>query len=375
MIITVQLQLLPTPEQVALLIDGMERFNAAANYAAQWAGACMVNSPFELRDLVYEDVKEKFRLGSTLSQTVAKQVFAAYKKTRIYGQIPSFREHSSVPFDATTVLFQDWEFLSLRFNGVYWPRRKKEDRIKLRYVCGQYQKDRLLTDLGESYLQWRYDGKWFLNVTTRVDPPPCLTPEEFIGVDLGRANLIYTSDGATVPGSVLTDKLKKTRTLKSSIHKKLDSATSRQSRKHCRRALARIQGRESRIATELDHTIAKKLVEEAKNSGRGIAIEDLEGLKARTGTTWAYGRPRQFISYKGQLNGVEVRLVKSRNTSRICSRCKCPAKENRRSQSEFECVRCGFIAHADHNAAINIAARALVSGLKVPDRHYRKDNV
>nr|WP_276329974.1 zinc ribbon domain-containing protein [Xylella fastidiosa] len=43
-------------------------------------------------------------------------------------------------------------------------------------------------------------------------------------------------------------------------------------------------------------------------------------------------------------------------TSQRCACCGHTVKENRRSQSEFECLGCGYTAHADMNAARNILA-------------------
>ena len=43
-------------------------------------------------------------------------------------------------------------------------------------------------------------------------------------------------------------------------------------------------------------------------------------------------------------------------TSQTCSHCGCIDKQNRPSQAVFKCVACGFAAHADHNAALNILA-------------------
>ena len=45
-------------------------------------------------------------------------------------------------------------------------------------------------------------------------------------------------------------------------------------------------------------------------------------------------------------------------TSQTCSRCGHAAQSNRPSQAVFRCGACGFRAHADHNAAIHIPARA-----------------
>jgi transposase len=44
-------------------------------------------------------------------------------------------------------------------------------------------------------------------------------------------------------------------------------------------------------------------------------------------------------------------------TSQRCSACGWVDKKNRRTQAVFNCGRCDFVGHADHNAAINIATR------------------
>jgi putative transposase len=46
-------------------------------------------------------------------------------------------------------------------------------------------------------------------------------------------------------------------------------------------------------------------------------------------------------------------------TPQTCSACGWVDKKNRRCQTVFECGRCGFVGHADHNAAINIATRGV----------------
>lgn len=43
-------------------------------------------------------------------------------------------------------------------------------------------------------------------------------------------------------------------------------------------------------------------------------------------------------------------------TSQKCACCGHTAKENRQSQSKFECLACGYIANADVNGARNILA-------------------
>ncbi len=64
-----------------------------------------------------------------------------------------------------------------------------------------------------------------------------------------------------------------------------------------------------------------------------------------------------------------VEKINPAYTSQTCSVCRHCAPENRESQSVFRCVACGHRAHADVNAAVNIAAgRAVSARRETPPR-------
>jgi len=69
---------------------------------------------------------------------------------------------------------------------------------------------------------------------------------------------------------------------------------------------------------------------------------------------------RRQLEYKTQWKGGLLVPVSPRNTSR-----KYPewhtAAENRKTQTKFVCVKCGFSAHADWVAAVNIKEAGLAS--------------
>jgi len=53
-------------------------------------------------------------------------------------------------------------------------------------------------------------------------------------------------------------------------------------------------------------------------------------------------------------NGGGVAYVDAKYTSQKCYQCKHVARENRKSQAVFECVKCGHKENADLNASKNI---------------------
>ena len=107
---------------------------------------------------------------------------------------------------------------------------------------------------------------------------------------------------------------------------------------------------------------------EAQRTSRGIALEDLTGIRARvrlrrpqrvTLHSWTFAQLGQYTAYKAALAGVPVVYADPAYTSQTCSACGHISKNNRPDQATFCCTSCGFAEHADVNAARNIASRGV----------------
>jgi len=142
--------------------------------------------------------------------------------------------------------------------------------------------------------------------------------------------------------------------------------------KSAKRLLRKRSGREKRFAKDVNHCLSKAIVQTAQGTSRGIALEDLTHIRERAQRTvtkrhrrvlhsWGFCQLRAFIAYKAALAGVGVVYVNPAYTSQTCSACGHCEKANRKCQSKFLCRSCGFSAHADVNAAVNIRSRAAVN--------------
>jgi IS605 OrfB family transposase len=207
----------------------------------------------------------------------------------------------------------------------------------------------------------RRDGDWYLHATVEVPEEPLTDPVNgFVGVDMGIVNIATSSDGARTAGSRLNRYRRRQARLRARLKAKKTSSA--------RRLLKKRRRKEARFAADLNHRISKRIVAEAQRTGRGIAVEQLTGIRARVRLrkpqramlhSWAFAQLGAFVAYKAEQAGVAFVEVDPAYTSQTCHDCGWVDKRNRRSQSDFECDRCGFVGHADHNAAINIAARGV----------------
>jgi IS605 OrfB family transposase len=236
-----------------------------------------------------------------------------------------------------------------------------EGRQTVPFACGDRQRELLATRRGESDLVYR-DGKWYLFASCEVEAPDERDIDGHLGVDLGVANIAADSDGETFAGKVVNALRHR--------HRKLRGKLQAKGSHSAKRLLAKRRRRETRFAKDINHQISKRIVAKAEDTGRGIAVEDLTGIRDRitarrpqraTLTSWAFHQLRAFLTYKAALAGVPLVAVDPSGTSRECPECGCIDKCNRPSQARFSCVQCGFAGPADTIAAINMGRRAAVN--------------
>ncbi|MEV1173140.1 transposase [Nonomuraea sp. NPDC049784] len=222
----------------------------------------------------------------------------------------------------------------------------------------------------------REGSRWYVVLSCDdVPAEPLPATGAAVGVDLGVARLVTTSDGEHLDNprhlAATADRL--------AIAQR-DLARKKRGSKRRRKAVARVATLYAKVRRQrLDggHKAALALV----RSYDVIAHED---LRIANMTRSAYGtieQPGRNVAAKSGLNrsildagwGVFLRVlahkaesagrkliaVNPANTSRTCARCRHCAAENRLSQAVFRCTACQHSAHADVNAAINILRAGL----------------
>jgi IS605 OrfB family transposase len=345
----VQVKLLPTPEQSLALRETLELANKAAGRLSQLAWQKKEFRQFPMHRLFYKQIRAEFDLSSQVVVRLNAKVADAYKLDKKVQR--SFRKHGSISYDARILDFQ------LAASTVsLWT---VKGRLKhLPFVCGERQRKLLELPKGESDLILR-DRKWYLNVTVDVPEEREQEAVGWLGIDLGLVNLAQSSDGQTFGDA---RKVAGIRARRWRQRKRLQAKGTKKARK----VLRRISGREQRFMRDVNHVVAKQICGVAKRTKRGIALEDLNGIRARIRAnrkqrrvlhSWAFADLQAKIAYKGRLLGVAVKLVDPRNTSRTCPACGSVSKKNRPTRDKFACQSCGFTADADTNAACNIASR------------------
>jgi putative transposase len=358
--LTLQLQLLPNDAQSASLRATMERFNEAANWLAGHAFVRQLANKIELQKLHYRELRERFSLSAQMAVRCIAQVAEAYKRDK--GKQPTFRPHAAFPYDQRILAFKGLDRVSLL---------TLDGRLLVPFVMGKYQQERFGFAKGQCDLVYRHDGLWFLLVTVDVPDGTPLPSTDFLGVDLGVVNLATDSDGEAHSGAAVEAVRQRYHARRQTLQKAAAARKRRGQRpKSIRRALRRMRRREANFRRHENHRLAKRLVAKAKDTGRGLALEELTGIRDRTRfakpqrariSGWAFFQLRTFLAYKARLAGVSLALVDPRNTSRTCAVCGHCDKANRKSQAHFGCQACGHQAHADLNAARNIRARAAVN--------------
>ena len=338
--------------QCSTLKATLKRANSACDWLSALAWERKEFAQFALHKIGYAPARAQFPdlTSQVIVRAIAKTADAYSLDLKV---MRKFRPLGSFPYDARIL---SWNLTKSMVS--IW---SVDGRLHIPFVCGPRQLEMLQYPRGEADLVLR-DGIFYLFVTVTL--PETKTPacKEWLGIDLGLVNLAQSSDGQTFGNARKVAGLRDRRWRQ---RKRLQSRCTRSAK----RVLHRLRGREARFVRHENHVISKQIVGVAKRTGRGVAVEELKGIRNRIKGlkkqrrilhSWAFADLATKLEYKCRLNGVPFQKVDPRNTSRLCPACGSVSKKNRPTRDKFACASCGFTADADTNAAVNIGGRAAI---------------
>ena len=210
------------------------------------------------------------------------------------------------------------------------------------------------------------DGdRWFAHLTYKLpDAVVKATPARPVGIDMGLRTLAMRSDGIPMdaPRQSDTDTAAKRLAARALSRCHKGSRRRRRVRERLRKINAHIaEKRKGRL-----HVISARLTHHFD----AVAVEDLnlKGLMQGGGTgakgrgvrkSWrdrALGTLADMLAWKAKRDGRAFARVDPRDTSILCS--SCGARVSKTLRDRMHSCECGAVLDRDHNAALNILARA-----------------
>ena len=217
------------------------------------------------------------------------------------------------------------------------------------------------------------NGYWYISIQTELEVEDVVHPStSSIGLDMGITHFVTSSNGLHIPP------LNSFRTKQAKL-KKYQRAMSRKVKfsKNWTKAKARVQKLHSHIAYARMDFLHKATNTISKNHAL-VFVEDLQIKNMSASSTGTVENPGRNVKQKSGLNkaildqgwfefrrqleyklawrGGQLIAVPPQYTSQTCPCCKHVSKENRKSQSMFICVACGYTNNADIVGAMNIKA-------------------
>ena len=290
---------------------------------------------------------------SALLQTVRDTAMEAVKATQ-FKRLPRKKPTSALRYDARTITLRGRE-LTLSCVG---------KRVKVKLRVPEYFR--------EVYETWKFSGAtvtyskhskqfWVRLVFEQDDPQP-LEDGNVLGIDRGLYHLAVTSEKQFFS----SNQIRATQRRYLYNRKQLQQKGTRSSKRHLRQ----MSGREQRFMKDINHCVSKKI---AHLSGISVyVLEDLTGIRNQRRnwkmnkwmSDWSFYQMEQFLTYKSKALGKRVEYVDARYTSQKCNRCGHINGANRK-HSRFYCKSCGYLSHADLNAAYNIRDNYILSSTRV----------
>ncbi len=360
MIITAKIRLFPNEEQKQELIQTLEAVKYGLNFASKIAYENnLLSNSMSLQKLIYDDLRSYYKLKAQMSCTVCRIVAGTYKS------IKSNNENTLAIYKKPKLEYQynkDYSFVSPKKSStILVSIGTLNGRVKIpftnkgfdKYFDGtwEYGASTLIYKKKKFYLHMSME-KEFLTLDTQ-------NIQNIIGVDLGMRFIITAtnSNGETLffNGKQIINK--RAKCLKQ--RKDLQEVGT----KSAKRKLKKLSGQENSFVTNVNHNVAKALVNFAGKDSL-IVLEDLTNINITTKVqhnfryyrmSWAFAQLGFFIKYKAEQNGSKVISVNPAYTSQKCPKCGYIHKENRNHKIHlFTCKNCSYKSNDDRIASINL---------------------
>ncbi|SIO00483.1 RNA-guided endonuclease InsQ/TnpB family protein [Nitrosomonas cryotolerans] len=220
----------------------------------------------------------------------------------------------------------------------------------------------------------RKGGYWYVSIQTEYETElKRHSSTSMIGVDMGVTRFATLSDGSYVePLNSFRKLSKKLAFEQRKLSKKIRFSANWKKQKqiitrlHERIANARLDFLH-KTSTEISKNHAMVVVENLKignmsKSAKGSVEKHGKNVKAKSSLNKSildqgWGMFVSFLEYKQACSGGDVLKVNPQYTSQTCPGCQHVSRDNRKSQSAFECTECGFKANADLVGALNVLER------------------
>jgi len=333
---------------IGIIKPTVEAYTKAFNHVCQAGWTDSDSNGVSLHHKTYKKVREylpsQLAVSSRMKATEALKSVKARLRKKQKATCPQ-TEQSSIRYDARSynVWFARNELSLLTING----------RIKIPISIPEYFQQYITWERCSAELFIR-KNKVFLNIVFSKDVTDPELTGKIVGIDRGIKKIAVTSENQFFGGGQIKKVSKR--------YEKLKSALQKNGSKSAKRHLRKISKKENRFRTDINHVIAKKIVNSLE-SGTVVALEKLTGIRQAVKLRkkqrselhkWSFFQFEQFLTYKAEARGVKIEHVDARYTSQKCSTCGYISRSNRQTQAVFKCKHCGFSLNADLNASRNI---------------------
>ena len=389
MVRTLKLKLLIDQKESKLLDEVSRLYNEVCNSVSSY----IFENNFQLNFMmlqkdIYNDLREQFGLNSQMTISALKTVTARYKtvKEQLRANPMKFRDKYTDELHIVPRTL-DWLAKPLVFKA------DQADFVRARNYRLTKGKLSLSTQSGTILVDFQsapkfhklLDEGWICGTATLIRRKqtwylcvPMKSPKaekdafsdkidrskinKIVGIDRGIINLLCAADSTGKTTFSSGRAIQKKRDNFARLRHELQAKNTHSARKK----LKRIEQRENRWMTDVNHVLSKALVERY-GSGTLFVIEDLEGVSfaeenlrrkssksRRNLRSWAFFQFEQFLVYKAEEQGSYSLKVPAKYTSQRCPKCGVIDKTQRHhDEHEYHC-RCGFRTNDDRVGALNL---------------------